>query len=285
MANPEPPVPGPLGPPATLSGTGKTEDEHWRWVIRHLGGGITDVELTSRGDIDIVTGQPFPPGETHMDDIIEETRLWYSHRVGFKKVLQVSLNNKQGAYLMPAETVDVIDVWLPSFQLPSLDADQFSFTYFSLLFGQWTNPNVAPMPYSDLVQRLTYLEEIGRIFSSDRDWDYRPEVRTLEIYPPPSAIGSFAAASQDVIALVTIWSREIDTRVLDPEETRFFRRYMLAQAKMTLGNIRSKYDSMSTVGGDRTLNGDTLKGEAEGEIDKINADILNWKRAVPLITG
>jgi hypothetical protein len=282
MANPEPPVPGPLGEP-TLSGTGKTEEDHWKWVLRRLGGGVVDVELTSRGDTDPLTGRAFPAGETHEDDCLEETRLWYSHRVGFKKVLQVTLNNRQGAYLMPPETIEVIDVWLPSFQLPSLDADQFSFTYFSLLFGQWTNPNVAPMPYSDLVQRLQYLEEIGRIFSTDREWNFRKEVRLLEILPPPSAIGSFAGANQDVNALVTIWSRCIDTRVLDPEETRFFRTRLQIEAMRTLGNIRNKFDTLPSLGGDRSLQGDIIKGDADALEDKLNQWILNWKRATPIL--
>lgn len=284
MTNPEPPLPGPLGP-ETISGQGRTEAQHWRYVLRKLGGGVVDVELTSRGDTDPLTGNPFPEGETHMDDCLEDTKRWFAHRVGFKKPIQVMLNRAQSAYLLPADTIDVIDVLMPSFQLPSLDADQFSYTYFSLLFGQWTNPNVAPMPYSDLVQRLQYLEQIGRIFSTDRDWEYHPNTRTLEIYPAPNAIGSFAGGNSATPAIVTTWSWTVDTRHLDPQEEDFFRRKLLIEAMKTLASIRSKVDSWQMVGGDRSLNGADLQANAEGLEDQLKQDILNWKRPVPMITG
>lgn len=279
---PEPPAPGLNGLPA-VSGTGKTARQHWNWVLRKLGAPIVDIELTQPGDKDPISGELLPEGETHMDDCLEETRLWYSQRVGFKRVLQVPLTNGQGAYLMGPTVIDVIDVWLPSFQLPTLDADQFSFTYFSLLFGQWTNPNVAPMPYSDLVQRLQYLEEIGRIFSTDRDFKWTPETRTLEILPAPGVLGGFGA--RDSSALVTIWDREIRTEDLDPMETRFFRRYLWAEAMETLGEIRRTSDTWPMMGNEKALNGEALKADAAELKAKVEDDIKNWKRAVPLITG
>lgn len=286
MVNPEPPNPGPLGA-ERLSGTGRTEDQHWRYVLRKLGGGITDIELTSRGDIDPLTEKPFPTGETHQDDCLDDTRRWFSLRVGMRRIVQVMLANGQSDYLMPVETTEVIDLWMPSFQLPSLDADQFSFTYFSLLFGQWTNPNVAPMPYSDLVQRLQYLETIGRIFTSDRDYEYHAETRTLQIMPPPASIGGGLGGGQSAgaVALAVTWSRDVDTRLLDPQDEDFFRRKLLIEAMFTLANIRTKWDSMVVLGGDRAMNGAELQGNAEGMMDVLKQDILNWKRPVPLITG
>jgi hypothetical protein len=286
MANPEPPVPGPLGS-ERLSGSGRTEEQHWKYVLRKLGGGVVDIELTSRGDVDPLTGREFPSGETHMDDCLADTKRWFALRVGMRRVVQVMLVNGQSDYLMPAETTEVIDVVMPSFQLPSLDADQFSFTYFSLLFGQWTNPNVAPMPYSDLVQRLQYLEQIGRIFSTDRDIEYRPETRTLHIWPPPASLGAGlgGGGSAGAMALALIWSRDVDTRLLDPQDEDFFRRKLLIEAMRTLGNIRTKTDSWVAMGGERALNGDTLMANADAMADQLKQDVLNWKRPVPLISG
>ncbi len=287
IPNPEPPLPGYMGLPA-LSGQNYTPQQHWRWVLRKLGGGVRDVELTSEGDVDPLTSEPFPPGETHESDCMAEAARWFLFRWGWTKVIQVALAHGQSEYVLPPEVIDVIDLTLPSFQLPSLDADQFSYTYFSLLFGQWTNPNVAPMPYSDLVQRLQYLEEIGRIFSTDREWNYDKRTRTLQIMPPPNSIGGLTASDGRPLgmsALVTIWSTELDTRQLDPMETDLFRRRLLAEAMIVLGNIRSKEDSLPSLGGDRSLNGVDLKGEAETIMDKLEQDVLNWKRSVPLISG
>ena len=280
----EPPVPGPNGLPP-VSGRGRTEEEMWRWCLRKLGGGIVDIELTSRGDTDPLTGNPFPPGETHQDDCIDDVKRWYSHRVGFKRVIQVALSNGQGAYLMAPTVTEVISVWLPSFQLPTLDTDQYSYTYFSLLFGQWTNPNVAPMPYSDLVQRLQYLEEIGRIFSSDRDWLWTPETRTLEILSPPASGGSLYGVSGSTAALVTVWDRQIDTRQLDPMEEDFFQRKLLAEAFRRLGLIRSTLTSWPSVGGEKDLSGDLWYDRATEIEDQLKEDILNWKRPLGIIMG
>jgi hypothetical protein len=280
----EPPVPGPSGlPPA--SGRGKTEEEMWRWVLRRLGGGIVDIELTSRGDIDPLTDTPFPAGENHQDDCLDDARRWYSHRVGFKKVIQIALGNGQGAYMLAPDIIDVISVYLPSFQLPTLDADQFSYTYFSMLFGQWTNPGVAPLPYSDLVQRLQYLEEIGRIFSSDRDWIWTKETRTLEILPPPSAAGALYGSTADVTALITTWTRNIDTRQLDPMEEDFFQRKLLAEAYKRLGSIRSTLTSWPAIGGEKDMSGDLWYDRASEIEDSLKEDILNWKRPVGIIFG
>lgn len=285
---PEPPAPGPDGQPI-LSGfsTGMTEEKLWKYVRRHLGGGVVDVELTSYGDRDPVTNEPLENDETHQHDCFADAKRWFSYRVGFKKIIQVVLRNQQSAYLMPPECIEVLDVQLPSFQLPTIDADQFSYTYYTLLFGQWTNPNVAPLPYSDLVQRLQYLEQIGRIFSSDRDWEYFPNTRILEIYPAPGAIGAptFYQPNASQGALVTIWSTEIDTTQLDPQDLDLFKRKLLACAYRTLSNIRSKVDSWPMVGGDRGLNGVDLLTTADQMEDKLEQDVINWKRTCPIITG
>ena len=277
--NPEPPNHGPLGLPL-LSGKGRTDEQHWKWVLRRLGGGIVDIELTSEGDMDPLTGEPFLPDETHQADCLDETKRWFAQRVGAKKWIQVEVRNGQGAYLMPPETIDVVDFVLPSFQLPTLDADQFSYTYFSLLFGQWTNPNVAPMPYSDLEQRLMYLKDIGKIFSTDRDWAYDEGTRTLEILPAPGSIGAGAGAGQ---ALARIWSWNVDPRHLDPQDDGFYRRYLLIQAMKTLGNIRSTVDSWINMGGEKAMNGETLMSNAEGMEEALKADVLNWKRATGVL--
>lgn len=283
---PEPPRIGPDGL-TILSRSNQDEDKLWRYTLRQLGGGITDVELTSPGDTDTKTQEPIPEGETDRDDCFMLTKEWYAHRVGFPKIISITLGNRQSSYLMPPDCIEVIDMWLPSFQLPSLDADQFSYTYFSLLFGQWTNPNVAPLPYSDLVQRLQYLATVGRIFSSDREFEYNPTTRILEILPAPSAIGSFTGFpfGSDVRALITIWTSIIDVRNLDPMEMGFFRRKLVARAHFALGNKRMKFEETASAGGNVRLNGEKLIEIGEKAEAQLEKDIINWKRSVPLISG
>lgn len=261
-----PQVPPPDTPSGRPGPTGFTKDEHWGYTIRKLGGGIIDVELT----------------DDHKMDCLDDTQRWFSERVGFITYIQLPLVPGQSEYFMSSDVAWVYDLWLPSFQLPTLDVDSFSFTYFTSLFGSWTSPQQAPMPYSDLVQRLQYLEQIGRIFSTDRDWDWQPELRKLVIAPPPRAGGLGTMISNAVIKAGAV---NVDTRRLDPRGHDFFRRKLFIEASRTLGNIRDTYDAYPTVGGDRTMNGAALLQRADQLEAQLEKDVILWERATPLISG
>ena len=246
--------------------TGKTKDEWWSYTIRKLGGGIIDIELT----------------DDHKQDCLDDTDRWFSHRVGFIKYSQLPLIPGQSEYFLSSDTIDVFDVWLPSFQLPTLDVDSFSFTYFTSLFGAWTSPQQAPMPYSDLVQRLQYLQTIGRIFSTDRAWDWQPELRKLVIMPPPRAGGLGTMIAN---ALIKAGSSDVRTEELDPRKSDLYRRKLHIEALRTLGQIRDTYDAYPTVGGERTMNGGALIQKADILERQLEQDVLNWEYAVPIIIG
>lgn len=238
---------------------GKTEDEIKGYVKRKLGSGIIDVELT----------------DEHLQDVLDDTKRWFSHRVGQKRFIQIPLLTATNVYVLDPDVTEVLRVWLPSAHFPAVDTDDFSYTY-SLLFGQWRSPGASPLPYSDLVQRLQYLSISRKIFSADREWNYNPDTRELEVMPTPSIVGNM---------LVEVWTRNLDTREFGPEDESLFLRYAVAHAKETLGEIRSKYDSLTNVGGDRSLNGEKLIEEAEKAKEQIEKDLINWRRATPIIIG
>jgi len=259
-----------LPPPDGLSGqpgpSAKTEDEHWGYTLRKLGHGIIDIELT----------------DDHKKDCLDDAKRWFAERVGFIKYFQLPLIPGQGEYFMTSDVIEVYDLWLPSFQLPSLDVDSFAFSSFTAVFGAWSSPAQPPMPYSDLVQRLQYIEMIGRIFSTDRDWDWQPERRCLVIAPPPRAGGLGTMIAN---AIIKAGSSDVDTRQLDPRGHDFFRRKLLIEAQKTLGGIRETYDSYPTVGGERSMNGAALIQRAQTDEAKLEQDVINWERPTPFIVG
>ena len=255
------PLPGTPGP------TAFNDDEHWGYTLRKLGGGVVEVELT----------------DAHKKDCLDDTKRWYADRVVFKKYMQLQLTPAMSDYILPDDVIDVLTLWLPNFQLPSLDVDSFSVTYFTAIFGAWASPAQQPMPYSDLVQRLQYLETVGRIFSTDRAWEYWPEQRRLSIMPPPRA-GSFGG-SLSAYALLEVATSNVDPRLLDPQGHDFFRRKLLIEAKRTLGNIHTIYNSFPTAGGDRAMNGDSLLRQADQEEQQLNKDTMNWVRGNNIIVG
>lgn len=236
---------------------GMTEAEIQAYVLRRLGAGVVDVELTAE----------------QMNDVITDTKRWFGFRLGQKRAIQIPLTTATNVYILDPDVTEVLDVYLPTAHFPAVDTDDFSYTY-SLLFGQWRSPGASPMPYSDLVQRLQYLNVSKKIFSADREWTYDRDTRELLIMPRPSIVGNM---------IVMVWTKDIDTRQFGPEDENLFLRYSLAHAKTILGEIRSKWDNVPMVGGDRGLNGERLLEEAKAEKEQLEKDAINWRRATPII--
>ena len=99
----------------------------------------------------------------------------------------------------------------------------------------------------------------------------------------PGAAPAIPKRQQEDLLCVLVWTRDIDTRQFGPEDENLFLRYSLAHAKTILGEIRSKWDSMPMVGGDKGLNGQALIEEARTEKEQLEKDAINWRRATPII--
>ena len=52
--------------------------------------------------------------------------------------------------------------------------------------------------------------------------------------------------------------------------------YALALAKYTLGEARSKFSTIAGPQGGTSLNGDSLKAEAQVELDKLDEELRNY---------
>jgi len=237
---------------------GMTEEEIKDYVKRDLGFGIVDVELTP----------------DHLNDIIKDTKRWFSIRVGARSFRQLQLDGSS-VYLLDEDVIEVIRVILPTNYFSLGGTDEFSYIQ-SSLFGQWGTMNNSFMPYSGLVQQLQLLETSQRIFSLDRDWYFDTQSRELNIMPAPGVLGP---------ALIEVWSKVVDTRDLTPENEDFFLRMSIAKAKHKLGNIRMKFSQYTTVAGDRGLNAAMLVQEANAEMAKLEQEVISRKRAMPFFFG
>lgn len=252
---------------------GMTVEDVQAYVKRKLGLGIQSVELT----------------DLHMQDVIDDTNRWFAFRLGQKQFLKIDIVKGKNEYVLPGHVIEVLSVRFPSNSLGTnaLGTDDFSYAY-GYLFGSWFTNSVgngaqgsnsyysSPYPYSDLVMRLQYLETIGRIWSADIEHVYDPANRTLLVTPGPIIAG---------VILIEYWSSIIDPRQFDPQDEDFYLRWALAEAKDTLGRVRTKYDSYPTVGGDRLLNGDTLLQEAREEKEKLEQEVIQRRRSIPIVTG
>lgn len=252
---------------------GKTVEEVKAYVLRKLGSGIIDIELTPE----------------HMNDVIDDTNRWYAFRAGQKDFIRIQGDPSNQLHILPPHVLEVLSIRVQStgLEAASLGTDDFSYAY-SFLFGSWysgsqyggasagSNYSLSPYPYSDLVQRLQFLETIGRIWGGDPEWEWRPTTRELFVAPSSSVTG---------IILVEIFTSLIRPEHLDPEGEDLYLRWALAEAMETLGNIRTKHDSYPTVGGDRGMNGDQLLAEAKERKEKLDRQVLDRIRSTPIITG
>ena len=256
--------------PANL---GMTEADIKKYIKRKLGDGIVKVELT----------------EDHMDDIMRDSRRWFINRIGVEVFFPLAVSRGTTTYTLPDYVIDVYKVHLPSNSLAGITGeDDFSRQY-GYLFGQWYTqsygaggtgmaPGQDQAPYSNLVQRLQMLETIGRLWGSDSDWSYNSRDRVLNIMPGPGVSGP---------AMLQVNSAMFDTTKLDPGDEDLFLRWAIADAKEQLGRNRSKYDSLPTVGGDRSLDGDTLLSEAQIEKENLERQALErtTDHATFILTG
>ena len=60
----------------------------------------------------------------------------------------------------------------------------------------------------------------------------------------------------------------------------------MAKVKERLGRVRSKYsDGMPAAGGSKTLDGDTLIGEAQQEVTTLDEELKGLNEGVPFLIG
>ena len=243
---------------------GMTEDEVRNYILRRLGAGIVDVELTKE----------------QVDDILQDARRWFVNRIGVDIFHEIQVVRGTPQYILPGHVVDVYDVWLPEGSFASVTG--FGDFADSFLFGLWFSQGALSggagfgssgraegqdqYPYSNLLQTLQFLETSRRLWGADSDWDFNKRTRALTIMPGPPRSGT---------AFVQVNSTMFDTTKLDPEEEDLFLRWSVALAKEQLGRNRSKYDTVPTVGGDRNLDGDRLLTEAQTEMETISRQVLD----------
>lgn len=230
------------------------------WIYRRLGSPYLKVEL----DPD------------HVDDAIENSRRWFAAKKGVSKTISFPVQSGESQYTLPDGIDQVQDI---AFQTSSLDL--------SLAFYPYTWLDGAPIPYdtfsvpqsgglySSIVQTLQYVEEAKRILGAEQEW--RQEGRILYVWPIPRNASTI---------MVTGKSTDIVIEQLSERDHDLVKRMALAQAKLDLGRIRSKYQSgFPTAQGHEQLDGEILLQEGQAEVELLNQEIGDSAMPMSFITG
>ena len=115
-----------------------------------------------------------------------------------------------------------------------------------------------------------YKETLNRIFGGEYDFTFNSNTKVLKILRKISV-------SEDIMMQVSNLVPE--QSLLQNEYTRpWMADWALAEAKMMLGEARSKYASgLPAPGGTVTLNGDALKQEAVSDKERLLQSIINME--------
>lgn len=114
-----------------------------------------------------------------------------------------------------------------------------------------------------------YQELSARLFGGFINFEYNPTTNKITL------LRKFSASGEQVV----LWTYNLrpESRLLqDRHAGPWIQDYALALSKYTLGEARSKFSTIAGPQGGTTLNGDSLKAEAQVEIEKLDEELKNY---------
>lgn len=246
------------------------EDQLKLWILRRLGAPLLKVELT----------------EDHLQDQIMTALHWYAAKKGFIRQFPLQIVPNITQYPLEPYVDVVTDVVMP--------LSTYDLTPLSSPWGwAWPQENLG-MPLtgafngfagaaagtagvvSSFQQVLQYSDTARRVFNGELEW--RQEDRVLYILP-------FRMQNYYPKAIVYYTSTRFTLLDLNERDHDIVKRYALAQAKLDLGRIRSKYGDYPTAQGSAQLDGSTLLDEGRTEIEALNEELADSAMPVGFLVG
>ena len=114
---------------------------------------------------------------------------------------------------------------------------------------------------TDFLLMTMHLEQIRKILGRDGTFEV-VDNKYVAVYPVPQEV-------EEVI----VQFRSLNSDTLHPFFVNWLQKYATANAKVILGGIRGKYNTLPSPGGGARLNGDTLVQEGMNEMEKLE-DVL-----------
>jgi hypothetical protein len=231
------------------------KQEIFDYVNAFLGGGMIDVEL-----------DPIHY-ETALTKALTKYRQRSENSVE-ESYVTIKLNQDQNVYELPQEIIEVRKIYRRSIgsRLGGSADGGSLFEPFNLAYT-----NTYLLAGSGIGGLATYdffaqqQELVGRMFGSFMEFKWNPATSKLTILQRPRA---------DEEVLLFCYNYRPDMQLLkDYKAVQWIKDYTLASCKYMLGEARSKFSTIAGPGGGTTLNGDTLKAEAQTEMEKLDNDL------------
>ncbi len=235
------------------------KQEVFDYVYAMLGGGMVDVELDPIHYNTALT-KALTKFRQRSDYSVEESYLF------------MPTVEDQNDYILPQEVIEVRKIYRRSIGSRTGGGDGGTlFEPFNLAYTNTyllASSNMGGLATYDMFAQ--YQELVGRMFGSFIEFKWNSTTKRLTLLQRPRT-------EEDL--LLYVYNYRPDSQLLnDYLAKQWIKDYTLASCKFMLGEARSKFATIAGPQGGSTLNGDSLKSEAQQEMEKLEKDVME---AVP----
>jgi len=232
------------------------KQEVFKYVELNLGGGMIDVELDP-DHYETALQTALTKFRQRSDNSVEESYMF------------LPLVIDQNDYTLPKEVVEVRKVFRRSIGSRTGGGDGGTlFEPFNLAYTNTyllASSNMGGLATYNMF--AGYQELVGRMFGSFIEFKWNTATKKLTLLQRPRA-------EEEI--LLYCYNYRPDFELLDDYlAVQWIKDYTLAKCKYMLGEARSKFATIAGPQGGSTLNGDALKAEAQSEMEKLEADVMN----------
>ena len=226
------------------------------YIYLRLGGAMVDVELDPE----------------HYDMCIDQAVRKYRQRAGSSvesSYLFLSILENQQEYVLPDEVQEVRQVFRRSVGSGSSDTG----TQFEPIEAAFVNTYLLQAGrvggQATYEMYYQYQELSARMFGGFVNFEFNPVTKTVTL------LRKFSASGEKVV--LWVYNTRPESGLLQDQQIQpWIQDYSLALAKFTLGEARSKFSTIAGPQGGTSLNGDTLKAEAQAEMQQLEEDLKNY---------
>jgi hypothetical protein len=226
--------------------------------------------------------------ESQWRDVVKQTKRWFLAKKSIVSLVYKKYNIATSP--IPFSDIDpvngvykIIEVFPDESQFGSKGEDN---TYYEILpFGYpvWGSSNYAFGSHvynrtSYIMQVFESLERRRRIYGSDMDWFVQEDyINGHKLFLTPN---SRARCYGVVYKPATLPLQALEGRDAD-----LVFQWCLAEAKETLGRVRSKYKDYPAAGGTISTDGDTLLEEAKADKERLTDEVAGSQGPMPVLFG
>jgi len=230
------------------------KQEVYDYVHTLLGGGMVDVELDPI-HYETALKKALTRYRQRTENSVEESYLFMPTIVD------------QNEYILPKEVMEVRQIFRRSIGSRTGGGDGGSvFEPFNMAYTNTyllSSSNMGGLATYDMFSQ--YQELVGRMFGSFIEFKWSSTTKKLTILQRPRA--------EETLMLYVYNYRPDEELLVDYMAIQWIKDYTLATCKYMLGEAREKFATIAGPQGGTSLNGSSLKSEAQAEMEKLETEI------------